>query len=194
MSVSETDAETDYLTGKLLIASPLIGDPRFDHAVVYMCAHGPDHAMGIILNKPMGALRLPALFEQLEVKSEIEVPDAAVLDGGPVDRDRGFVLHTSDIELGPATMEIAPDIGLTATREILEAMASHAAPRRALLALGYAGWGEGQLEDEIGANAWLVADPDEALLFDADYERKWERALKKLGVTPEFLTASSGHA
>lgn len=194
MSVSETDAETDYLTGKLLIASPLIGDPRFDRAVVYMCAHGPDHAMGIILNKPMGALRLPALFEQLEVKSEIEVPDAAVLDGGPVDRDRGFVLHTSDIELGPATMEIAPDIGLTATREILEAIASHAAPRRSLLALGYAGWGEGQLEDEIGANAWLVADPDEALLFDADYERKWERALKTLGVTPEFLTASSGHA
>ncbi|MEO1039352.1 MAG: YqgE/AlgH family protein [Pseudomonadota bacterium] len=194
MSENPPSSDSAYLTGKLLVASPLVGDPRFDRSVVYMCAHGPDHAMGIILNKPMGSLRLPTLFEQLEVKSEIEAPDAAVLDGGPVDRDRGFVLHTSDIKLGPATIQVGPDVGLTATREILEAIASEDAPRRSLLALGYAGWGEGQLEEEIGANAWLVADPDEALLFDVDFDRKWERALKTLGVSPEFLTASSGHA
>ena len=186
--------EAGYLAGKILVASPTIGDPRFDRAVVFMCAHEADHAMGIILNRPMGALRLPALFEQLEVKCDIDAPDRAVLDGGPVDRDRGFVLHTADVDLGEATIEVAADIGLTATREILELMASGDAPRRSLMALGYAGWGAGQLEDEIGANAWLVADPDEGLLFDDDYTEKWARALKTLGVTPEFLAASSGRA
>ncbi len=194
MSQSAHGDTQNYLVGKILVASPTIGDPRFDRAVIFMCAHEPDHAMGLILNKPMGALRLPALFEQLEVACDIEVPDRAVLDGGPVDRDRGFVLHTADVDLGEATIEVAEDIGLTATREILETIASHAAPRRSLMALGYAGWGAGQLEDEIGANAWLVAEPDEGLLFDDDYKDKWARALKTLGVTPEFLAASSGRA
>lgn len=186
--------EPDYLTGKLLIASPLIGDPRFDRSVVLLCAHEDDHAMGILINKPLGELRLPTLFDQLGVKCEIEVPDRAVLFGGPVDRDRGFVLHSDDYTSDDTTFGVGPGIGLTATKDILEAMASPHAPRRALLALGYAGWTEGQLEDEIGANAWLVTEPDEDLLFSEDHPKKWQKALKKLGVTPEFLTASSGHA
>lgn len=186
--------EPDYLTGRLLIASPLIGDPRFDRAVVLICAHEDEHAMGIMINKPLGDLTLPTLFEQLGVTSEIEVPERAVLFGGPVDRDRGFVLHSDDYASAETTLGIGPGIGLTATKDILAAIASPAPPRRSLLALGYAGWTEGQLEDEIGANAWLVTDPDEDLLFSEDHAGKWAKALKKLGVTPEFLTASSGHA
>lgn len=186
--------EPDYLTGKLLIASPLIGDPRFDRSVVLLCAHEDDHAMGILINKPIADLRLPTLFDQLGVKCEIEVPDRPVMFGGPVDRDRGFVLHSDDYTSDDTTFGVGPGIGLTATKDILEAMASPMAPRRSLLALGYAGWTEGQLEDEIGANAWLVTEPDEDLLFSEDHTAKWIKALKKLGVTPEFLTASSGHA
>lgn len=191
---NETTFEPDYLTGKLLIASPLIGDPRFDRSVVLLCAHSDDAAMGIVINKPLGDLRLPTLFDQLEVRSEIEVPDRAVLFGGPVDRDRGFVLHSDDYSSAETTFGVGPGVGLTATKDILEAMASPTPPRRSTLALGYAGWTEGQLEDEIGANAWLVTDPDDDLLFGEDYDTKWARALKKLGISPEFLTASSGHA
>lgn len=194
METNPIQFEPDYLTGKLLIASPLIGDPRFDRSVILVCAHGDDAAMGIVINKPLGDLTLPTLFEQLGVKCEIEVPERAVLFGGPVDRDRGFVLHTDDYSSEDTTFGIGPGIGLTATKDILEAMASSSPPRHSLLALGYAGWSEGQLEDEIGQNAWLVTEPDDALLFAEDHALKWQKALKKLGVTPEFLTATSGHA
>lgn len=194
MATDTMNFEPDYLTGKLLIASPLIGDPRFDRAVLLVCAHEHDHAMGILINKPLGDLRLPTLFDQLGVTCEIEVPDRAVLFGGPVDRDRGFVLHSDDYSSDETTFGVGPGIGLTATKDILEAMASPHAPRRSLLALGYAGWTEGQLEEEIGANAWLVTEPDEDLLFADDHTSKWQKALKKLGVAPEYLTASSGHA
>jgi putative transcriptional regulator len=194
MDFEDLEPSDGYLAGKVLIASPLIGDPRFDRTVVFLCAHGDDHAMGLILNKPMDSLRLPALFEQLGVKSEIHAPDRAVLNGGPVDRDRGFVLHTDDYETPDSTLAVASGIGLTATREILEAIASNEPPRRSVLALGYAGWDPGQLEDEIQANAWLVGEPDEAILFDDDYPTKWARALKNMGVTPEFLIGASGHA
>ncbi|WP_270375455.1 MULTISPECIES: YqgE/AlgH family protein [Marinicauda] len=190
----DTHHKPDYLTGRLLIASPAIGDPRFDRSVVLVCAHSNDSAMGLVVNKPMDALRLPTLFEQLGVTSEIEAPDQAVLFGGPIDRDRGFVLHTDDYASDETTLGIGPGVGLTATKDILEAIASSTPPRRCLLALGYAGWTEGQLEDEIGSNAWLVVDPDEDLLFDEDFDRKWEKALGKLGIAPEFLSASSGHA
>ncbi|KPP80813.1 MAG: putative transcriptional regulator AlgH [Oceanicaulis sp. HLUCCA04] len=182
-----------YLKGKILIASPLIGDPRFDRSVVFMCAHGDDQAMGIIINKPM-RLRLPTLFEQLGVQSEIEVPDRAVLDGGPVDRDRGFVLHSDDFEHEPATLKISQGLALTATNDVLEAIASPSPPRRSTLALGYAGWEAGQLEDEIAANAWLVAEADEDLVFGETHDDKWAAALRKIKVNPEHLTGSSGHA
>ena len=187
-------APSGYLTGRLLIASPLIGDPRFDRTVIFMCAHGAENAMGLVVNRPMEGLRLPDLLDQLDVAGAADAPDEPVFSGGPVDRDRGFVLHTTDVDLGPATLPVGPGLGLTATREILEAMASKTAPDRALLALGYAGWDAGQLEDEISQNAWLVADAHESLLFDCDHAMKWARALKTLGVTPEFLAASSGSA
>ncbi|KAA5805353.1 YqgE/AlgH family protein [Alkalicaulis satelles] len=183
-----------YLGGRLLIASPLIGDPRFDRSVVFMCAHGEESAMGLIINRPMTGLGLRDLLEQLDVADAANAPDNPVHDGGPVDRDRGFVLHTLDVTCGPATLPVGPGMGLTATREILDALASGAPPQRALMLLGYAGWDAGQLEDEIAANAWLVCEADEHLVFDLDDDLKWAHALRTLGVTPEYLTGASGHA
>ncbi|MCC5995718.1 MAG: YqgE/AlgH family protein [Oceanicaulis sp.] len=183
-----------YLGGRLLIASPLIGDPRFDRAVVFMCAHGEESAMGLIINRPMTGLDLRDLLSQLDVANAQDAPDHPVHDGGPVDRDRGFVLHTLDVTCGPATLPVGEGLGLTATREILDALASGAPPRRALMLLGYAGWDAGQLEDEIAANAWLVCDADEQLVFETGDDLKWAHALSTLGVTPEYLTGSSGHA
>jgi len=186
--------EEGYLTGKLLIASPAIGDPRFDRALIYVCDHDEDHAMGIAINNPVEDLRLPALFGQLGIESDIILPDRAVLNGGPVDSDRGFVLHTPDFSHASATMWVSGNICLTATREVLDAIASDHPPRRSVLALGYAGWGPGQLEDELQASAWLVADPEEGLIFDDRFDDKWERALQQIGVDPSRLSAISGHA
>ncbi|MFP4519068.1 MAG: YqgE/AlgH family protein [Oceanicaulis sp.] len=194
MVMSQPVSQSGYLSGKLLIASPLIGDPRFDRAVVFVCSHDDDQAMGLIMNRPMDGLHLPELLDQLEIAQAERAPDEPVLDGGPVDRDRGFVLHTTDAGCGPGSLVIADRVALTATREILDCLVCDARPKRAMMALGYAGWDAGQLEDEIAANAWLVCEPDEALLFALGGEEKWARALGLLGVTPEFLTAASGHA
>lgn len=178
----------------MLIATPAIGDPRFARSVVFMCAHTSEHAMGIIVNKPMGALRLPDLLDQLGIESTITTPDRPVLNGGPVDRDRGFVIHTDDFYSEEATLDVASGLGMTATKDVLEAMASHDGPRQAVLALGYAGWGAGQLENEILANAWLVCDPNDELLFDIDLASKWARALNSIGVSPERLSSLHGEA
>ncbi|WP_019959789.1 YqgE/AlgH family protein [Woodsholea maritima] len=194
MSDDDDIQDDGFLTGRILIASPTIGDPRFDKSVIFLCAHESDHAMGLILNKPMYSLRLPMLLEQLGVEKAKIAPDKPVLAGGPVEKDRGFVLHTCDYLCPEGTLPIAAGIGLTATREMLDVLPSADAPRRALMALGYAGWESGQLEDEIQANAWLVTEPDEGLIFDDDHGRKWERALHKLGVAPSQLIGSAGHA
>lgn len=178
----------------MLIASPLIGDPRFDRSVVFMCSHGEDQAMGLVINRSMDGLRLPELLDQLDIEGGSGAPDAPVFDGGPVSQDRGFVLHSLDVNLGPATLAVGPDLGLTATKEILASLASNAPPDRFLMTLGYAGWDAGQLEDEIGANAWLVCEAENDLVFASDEGLKWNAALKTIGVTPEFLASSSGHA
>ncbi|OLF80862.1 hypothetical protein AWH62_14180 [Maricaulis sp. W15] len=191
---SSTDVDETFLGGKLLIATPSIGDPRFDRTVIVMCDHSPDHAMGIVINKPADDLRLPELFEQLGVDGIRPAPDTPVLIGGPVDQDRGFVLHTRDYSSLEATLPVSPRIGLTATKDVLDAIASSHPPRRSLLALGYAGWGAGQLEQELAANAWLVIELDETLVFDTGDADKWQRALDLIGVSPEHLSALSGHA
>jgi len=183
-----------YLGGKLLIASPSIGDPRFDRTVILMCDHSEDHAMGIVLNKPVEGLRLPSLLEQLGIEGQASAPDRAVLVGGPVERDRGFVLHSTDFASDDSTLPISDTIGLTATKDALEAIASPKPPRRSLLALGYSGWGAGQLEEELAHNAWFVADLDEDLIFAESAETKWERALDLLGVDLERLSSLSGNA
>lgn len=189
-----TDVDESFLNGKLLIATPSIGDPRFDRTVILMCDHSADHAMGIVINKPVEGLRMPDLFEQLGIEHAEGAPDRPVLLGGPVDRDRGFVLHSTDFRAEDSTLPVCDGILLTATKDVLEAIASTRPPRRSLLALGYAGWGAGQLEDELAANAWLVTDPDEALIFETEDTGKWEAALDRIGVTPEHLSIISGRA
>ena len=185
--------DTD-LTGKLLIALPAIGDHRFARSVILICAHSPEFAMGVVLNKPMAHLRLPQLFEQLDVPIEADVPDTFVLDGGPVSPDRGFVLHTDDVFSEGASLPIEGDICMTATRDILHAMGSRHPPRRSVLALGYSGWGAGQLEGELADNAWLVSDLDPELIFSAAHEKKWRHALGRLGIDTGRLQVDPGNA
>lgn len=190
---SEDDG--DFLTGRLLIAMPGIEDPRFERAVILMCAHSSEHAMGIALNRPLDGLSLAELLDRLGVDSRIELPHRAVLFGGPVERERGFVLHTDDYAAPQSTLAVADGVALTATREVLEAIVDPVqGPRCAVLALGCAGWSPGQLEREIMENVWLTCDPDEALIFDGDHETKWERALAKIGVTAAQLSVQSGRA
>ncbi|HEX3887202.1 MAG TPA: YqgE/AlgH family protein [Phenylobacterium sp.] len=186
--------EGGFFSGQLLIAMPGISDPRFERALILVCAHDREHAMGLALNNPVQGLTVPHLLEKLEIKSTILLPPDLVMVGGPVEQERGFVLHTTDYH-GEFSLDVGGGVALTATREVLEAMASHNGhPSRSLLALGYAGWGAGQLENEIKQNVWLTCEPDEALIFDHDYDRKWSRALAKLGVDPERLSSVAGRA
>jgi putative transcriptional regulator len=186
--------EGGFFSGQLLIAMPGIGDPRFERAVILVCVHDAEHAMGLALNRPVEGLTVPDLLERLEVDAAIRLPDNLVLMGGPVETQRGFVLHTDDYGV-EHSLKISGGVALTATRDALEAMASQGEhPRRSLLALGYAGWGAGQLENEIKENVWLTCEADEGLIFGDDYESKWTRALAKLGVDPQFLGSAAGRA
>lgn len=182
------------LTGKVLIAMPQIGDPRFARSIVLVCAHSEDYAMGLVVNKPMQGLTLPDLLEQLDVRAEIALPPQMVLNGGPVGRDRGFVLHSEDRAWEEATMDVADGLRLTATRDVLHAIASDDPPAQAVLALGYSGWGAGQLEYEISENAWLTGDPDHDLVFGDDHDAKWSAALERLGVPAGRLPGAAGQA
>lgn len=148
----------DTLTGKLLVAMPGMSDPRFDKSVIIMCAHDAEHAMGVVINKPKDDLTLSEVLSHLGLKTDEVVSDRIVLDGGPVRPDRGYVLHTEDFAAGDATQSVAPGLSLTATRDVLEAVAGDHAPASFVLALGCAGWSAGQLEDELRHNAWLVVE------------------------------------
>jgi putative transcriptional regulator len=184
-----------FLTGRLLIAMPGMEDPRFERAVILMCAHSPEHAMGIAVNRPLEGVSLAELLDRLGLEAPIQLKDRAVLSGGPVERERGFVLHSEDFAAPQSTLSVADGVALTATREVLEAISDPAhSPRQAVLALGCAGWSPGQLEREIRENVWLTCDADESLIFDADYDSKWERALAKIGVSAGQLSAQSGRA
>ncbi len=174
---------------------PGIGDPRFERAVIFLCAHNAEHAMGLAVNRPVEGLSLASVLRRLKVKSTIALPEDLVLMGGPVERERGFVLHTDDYQSPQSSVPVIPGVALTATPEVLEAIAGHnRRPRRSLLALGYAGWDAGQLEQEIQGNTWLTCEADESLIFDDDHERKWQRALAKIGVAPERLSSLAGRA
>lgn len=189
--------EPSYLTGKLLVAAPGMGDKRFQRAVILLCDHDEEHAMGIVLNKSMPRLTLPKLLDQIGVENAIRAPKLPVLDGGPCQRDRGFVLHSTDWDSPDATVSITGGIAMTATREVLDALVSTGTdrPAQALLALGYSGWGPGQLEEEIRQNAWLVTDSDpDTVLNAADMGTKWTRALESLGVSPWSIGAAIGRA
>lgn len=196
---AHNDLESQSLEGKLLIAMPGIGDSRFDKTIIYMCAHSAEGSMGIIINRPSAEIRFDDVINRLE-DGEVDVPllphahNGAVYEGGPVEPARGFVLHTSDYETDGNTMPIDRGICLTATLEVLRDIASGKGPRLCLLALGYAGWSPGQLEDEMQANGWLYCDADESLIFGADNEEKYLSALGKLGIDPGNLASEYGHA
>jgi len=182
-----------YLEGQLLIAMPNMGDPRFERTVVFICAHSEEGAMGLILNKIADEITFNDLLEQLEVDRPAPQEEIRIHAGGPVDTGRGFVLHSRDY-LQATTMTVGDKYGLTATIDILKSIADGDGPNHSLLALGYAGWGAGQLDSEIQANGWLTVDPDAEIVFDEEIDTKWDRAVKKLGVDPSFLTSEAGHA
>lgn len=174
---------------------PTIGDPRFEQAVILVCAHDATHAMGIRLNEPNEDLSLGALFEKLDVGAAPLDPDQPVLAGGPVEIERGFVLHTDDCFDPKASLAVEGGLAVTATRDVLVAMTNAGlAPRRSVLALGYAGWGEGQLETELRENVWLAGEPDDAILFGQDHETKWARAMAGIGVDIAHLSGDIGRA
>src|SRR5436305_5893705 len=199
--VGGVPADRGYLDGQLLIAMPVMGDPRFERSVIYLCAHSSEGAMGIIVNRPAGSIDFPELLVQLDIiedAEQIKLPETAetmkVLKGGPVDTGRGFVLHSSDYFIENATLKIDDGICLTATVDILKAIAKGSGPRHAILALGYAGWAPGQLENEIQGNGWLHCDADQDLIFGGDVEEKYARALRKIGIDPGMLSNEAGHA
>ncbi|MCF4166532.1 YqgE/AlgH family protein [Zavarzinia compransoris] len=192
-SVTETEAPS--LEGKLLVAMPTMGDPRFERTVIYMCAHSPEGAMGLVVNRPADHISFPELLGQLGIEADAgtDVEDIKVLSGGPVEAGRGFVLHSDDYTQA-TTMEVGERVALTATVDILRAIATGHGPRQCLFALGYAGWGPGQLDAEIQANGWLHVDADPDLLFSADFERKWGKAIAKLGFDIAQLSGTAGRA
>jgi putative transcriptional regulator len=186
-------SEDGYLTGQLLIAMPTMGDPRFERTVIYMCAHSADGAMGLMVNKQADEIDFPELLNQLEIETEGIKNPIPVLVGGPVETGRGFVLHSLDYRQD-STLEVSDEVGLTATVDILRSIAEGEGPAHSLLTLGYAGWSAGQLDSEIQANGWLNVKADVSLLFDGDLGEKWDRAVRKVGIDPSFLSAEAGHA
>ncbi|HLI12981.1 MAG TPA: YqgE/AlgH family protein [Alphaproteobacteria bacterium] len=191
--MKDQNASSGYLAGQLLIAMPTMQDPRFARTIVYMCAHTSDGAMGLVINRLMGQLTFPELLEQIGITATQPMQDMRVHFGGPVESGRGFVLHSADFQTD-GTLIVEDGIALTASVDILKAIAEGRGPRQSLLALGYAGWGAGQLESEIQANGWLSVQADEALVFDGDLDTKWERAMMKLGVDSRMLSGVAGHA
>ncbi len=194
-------AHRGYLDGQMLVAMPGMTDERFQRTVVYICAHSAEGAMGIVLNKPAADLSFPDLLVQLDVipeKERIRLPNRVgrmhVLIGGPVETSRGFVLHTPDFFIDQSTLPIEEGVCLTATVDILRAIARGKGPESAVLALGYAGWSAGQLESEIQANGWLNCASDPSLVFGPSLEAKYDVALRKIGIDLGMLSSEAGHA
>lgn len=189
-----TTPDAQFLDGQLLIAMPGMGDPRFDRAVIYLCAHSADGAMGLIVNKPAPDLRFSHLLKQLNIEPQAEQATTRVHFGGPVECARGFVLHSADYEVEGASLQVDPGFAMTATVEVLKDMARGEGPTQALLALGYAGWGPGQLETEIQANGWLTAPATPDLIFALPDKAKWQAALRSLSIDPRLLSGGGGRA
>jgi putative transcriptional regulator len=187
-------ADEGFLLGKLLVALPGMPDKRFEKSVIFMCAHSQAGAMGLIVNKPFDGLTFREMVAKLDVTVTADTPDPPILFGGPVGTGQGFVLHTSEYAGNEATMTVTSEISLTATVDILRDIAEGRGPRKALFALGYAGWGPGQIEGELGSNGWIPCDADQRIVFGADCETKWKAALATLGADITGLSAEAGRA
>jgi putative transcriptional regulator len=198
---SKDKPSSSYLDGQMLIAMPGMADERFARTVIYLCAHSAEGAMGIVVNRPASDLSMPDLLVQLDIIPETDVirlpqrvGEMHVLMGGPVETSRGFVLHSPDFFIDQSTLPIDEEVCLTATIDILRAIAQGEGPRHAVLALGYAGWGAGQLESEIQANGWLNCPADPEIVFHTAIEAKYDRCLRKIGIDPAMLSGDAGHA
>jgi len=198
---SKSGTARGFLDGQMLIASPAMQDERFARSLIYMCAHSSEGAMGIVVNRPAANIKFPDLLVKLNVvpaADVIQLPpragDVTVLKGGPVETERGFVLHSADFFIENSTLPIDEGICLTATLDILKAIARGAGPASALFALGYAGWAPGQLESELHNNGWLHCSADSDLIFGTDVDAKYNRAMQKIGIRPGMLSSDIGHA
>ncbi len=189
----EQERDSLSLEGQLLLAMPGIGDPRFERSVIFVCSHSAEGAMGLIVNRPFEGLTFRELLDQLEIEVGEPVVDIPIQVGGPVETGRGFVLHSTDF-IQDTSLVVTERIALTATVDILKAIAEGSGPRHRLLLLGYAGWAPGQLEAEIQANGWLTAPADESLIFETPLPDIWPRAMRMLGVDVSMLSGSMGHA
>ena len=194
-TVASVEQDMD-LKGQLLVAMPSMGDPRFEHAVIYLCAHGEDGAMGLIVNKPMEDVTMGDIWAQLELEAHPDARSAPVFYGGPVEVTRGFVLHSDEYTSALQTVDVGGGFGMTATQDILEDMGRGMGPLRGKMALGYAGWGPGQLEQEIGQNGWITMAADPDLVFGAVGAAGdvWHRALKQIGIDAITLSGAAGRA
>jgi putative transcriptional regulator len=190
---AEEPSSGDFLTGQLLIAMPAMADPRFAQSVIYLCAHTPEGAMGLVLNRPLKRPSFEDLLRQLDVAPLPPARRIRLYAGGPVDNARGFVLHTADWT-SEGSLRVDDGLALTASLDVLKAIAEGGGPREGILALGYAGWGPGQLDAEMQQNAWLSVSADETIVFDGDHDTKWRRAFAKLKIDPLLLSDAAGHA
>lgn len=182
-----------HFAGMLLIATPSMPDPRFARSVIFLCAHSDEGAMGLVVNQVADSVTFPTVVEQLGIEPDARVRDTPVHVGGPVESSRGFVLHSVDY-VNDSTLVIDEHFALTATVDVLRAIATGDGPDRSVFALGYSGWGAGQLDTEIQQNGWLLVPADSSIVFDAKDEEKWDRALRKIGVDPSLLSSVAGHA
>lgn len=189
----ERQHDPDHLTGMLLVAMPTMPDERFARSVIYVCAHSPEGAMGLVVNQVAGNITFPSVIGQLGIDAGADCADTPVHVGGPVETSRGFVLHSADY-VQESTLVIDEHFALTATVDVLRAIAEGHGPSHRVLALGYAGWSPGQLDQEIQNNGWLVAPADPEIVFGRDNDRKWLNALRKIGVDPSLLSSTAGHA
>lgn len=188
------DPDKMNLTGTLLVAMPGMGDPRFDRSVIMLCAHSHEGAMGLIVNKPAPEMALGDLLDQLDISCASKLRHKPIHFGGPVEVQRGFVLHGPDYRSRLQTLDVTDDFSMTATLDVLEDMAIGQGPDPSLAMLGYAGWGPGQLESEIARNDWLTADSASGLVFDTDDDEKWLAAVRSLGIDPLGLSGEAGRA
>lgn len=196
-TLKDTSSKEGYLAGKLLLAMPSMRDPRFEHAVIYLCSHDENGAMGLVINNALPGMQFKHLLNELDIASDIEVDPnvlkTPLMNGGPVDTGRGFLLHSRDFQV-KESISMDDEIYISGTIDSLKAMAKGSGPEERLIMFGYAGWSAGQLDEEIQNNSWLVSDADPALIFGAADEDKWQKAVSGLGFDPAMLSGNAGRA